>query len=96
MVNASISTTEPARFAKVVGVNNLKLDTPIIAVTENGRTVTAMNHDKCAMCLNSRPVVSENGWHVVCCLASKSEMNCLTGKRDKFVKHPMFKDGDTK
>lgn len=39
---------------------------------------------KCDSCLNSRPVISENGFHHVCCLSSKAAQNCLSGKKIKY------------
>ena len=46
---------------------------------------------KCDTCLNSRPVVSENGIHCICCLSSKAAANCLTGKKDRCIS--LRKDG---
>ena len=43
---------------------------------------------KCDTCLNSRPIISENGIHYVCCLSNKASANCLTGKRDQYIKRP--------
>lgn len=40
---------------------------------------------KCNICLNTRPIVSENGIHSICTLSSRSAMNCLFGKTNKFV-----------
>lgn len=39
----------------------------------------------CEKCLNSRPIVSENGLHSICCLSQKKAINCITGKKDHFV-----------
>ena len=33
--------------------------------------------DKCAKCIYSRPVVSENGIHYACCLSPKKAVKCL-------------------
>lgn len=38
----------------------------------------------CSQCANSRPVISENGFHPVCGFTSKVAMDCLTGKKDRF------------
>lgn len=40
---------------------------------------------KCEECLRSRIIVSENGYHAVCCLAQKKAMNCMTGVRSYFI-----------
>ena len=39
---------------------------------------------KCDKCGHSRMVVSENGFHNVCCLSNKEQMKCLTGEKDRF------------
>jgi len=44
---------------------------------------------KCDRCLNSRPIMSENGLHRVCGLRNEKEaMDCLMGKDDKCVEFP--------
>lgn len=44
----------------------------------------------CDSCLNSRPIISENGWHSVCCLSDKKATECLiTGKY--FILYPFVK-----
>ena len=40
---------------------------------------------KCEECLNSRPIISENGYHAVCCLSQKKAMDCMMGKKNHFV-----------
>lgn len=40
---------------------------------------------KCDTCLNSRPVISENGMHNVCCLSSKAARDCILRKKDRYV-----------
>ena len=32
---------------------------------------------KCETCLNSRPVISENGYHWVCTLSDKKAVSCI-------------------
>lgn len=49
---------------------------------------------KCDTCWNSRPIVSENGIHYICCLSSTSALKCMTGKKKGYIKHPMRKGGD--
>lgn len=41
--------------------------------------------DKCEKCLHSRPIISENGYHSVCCLSQRAAMNCIMGKKNHFV-----------
>ena len=41
--------------------------------------------NKCDTCLNSRPILSENGWHSSCCLSDRKAFNCLTGKKDHYI-----------
>lgn len=48
----------------------------------------------CETCLNSRPVISENGFHRVCCLSDRASYNCIIGKKDRYVEHPMLKERD--
>lgn len=33
---------------------------------------------KCETCLNSRTVISENGYHFVCALSDKKAVSCIT------------------
>ena len=40
---------------------------------------------KCDTCLNSRPVLSENGWHNVCTLPPMDAVNCMAGREDDYV-----------
>ena len=35
----------------------------------------------CDYCLNSRPVISENGLHYICCLSSKKAVECQINNR---------------
>ena len=49
---------------------------------------------KCDICLNSRPVVSENGIHYICTLSNKKATACLFGEKDSFVKHPAIKEAE--
>ena len=41
--------------------------------------------NSCEKCLNSRPIVSENGYHAVCCLSQKKAIDCMTGKKNHFI-----------
>ena len=43
---------------------------------------------KCDYCMNSRPIVSENGTHYACCLSSKVAMKCIAGDKDSFIERP--------
>ena len=38
----------------------------------------------CDTCLFSRVIVSENGIHCICCLSTKSAMNCLLGIKPRY------------
>lgn len=49
---------------------------------------------RCEKCLNSRPIISEYGIVHICCLSSRAAVNCLSGKKDGFVKNPMQKGGE--
>ena len=40
---------------------------------------------RCDDCANSRTIVSENGFHSVCCFSQKKSMDCFMGKNDYFV-----------
>lgn len=40
---------------------------------------------KCEECLHSRMIVSENGYHTICCLSQKKAVDCMTGKELHFV-----------
>ena len=40
---------------------------------------------KCDRCLNSRPVISENGLHYNCTLPTKQAVLCMAGMNDKSV-----------
>lgn len=37
---------------------------------------------KCDNCINSRPIISENGIHYHCCLSHKKTIECLTERKD--------------
>ena len=39
----------------------------------------------CEKCLHSRLIVSENGYHSVCCLSQKKAVDCMTEKKSQFV-----------
>lgn len=41
--------------------------------------------DKCKNCLNGRGIISENGWHHICCLSSKKATDCMTNKKDYYL-----------
>ena len=44
-----------------------------------------MNIEKCKVCLHSRLIVSENGYHPICCLSPKKAIDCMSGKKSCFV-----------
>lgn len=39
----------------------------------------------CEKCLHRRLIVSENGYHSVCCLSQKAATDCMIGKKNQFV-----------
>ena len=45
----------------------------------------ADTYSRCDNCANSRVVVSENGYHSVCCLSTKKALDCIMGKKHSFV-----------
>ena len=40
---------------------------------------------KCNDCLNGKYILSENGWHIECCLSKKAWEDCYLGVKDKKV-----------
>ena len=44
---------------------------------ENGMS---MAKHECEKCQNSRPIISENGWHYICTLSVKKSMKCMKKK----------------
>lgn len=48
----------------------------------------------CDTCLNSRAVVSENGYNRICCLSEKEAVECITRKKNHYIKHPAIKDAN--
>lgn len=55
----------------------------IFAVTAGKREMPAI---KCDTCINARAILSENGWHRVCNLSSKSASRCITGEKNQYTK----------
>lgn len=47
---------------------------------------------KCDICANSRPIVSENGVHYICCLPSKQAIECMTGKKERQIRLKSIRD----
>ena len=41
----------------------------------------------CETCMNSRPILSENGWHHNCTLSSKKAIECFKSQK-YYVPHP--------
>lgn len=41
--------------------------------------------EKCKTCINSRPIISENGIHWSCCLYSKHIEMCVTEVKDHYI-----------
>ena len=42
-------------------------------------------NSKCETCANSRIVVSENGFHPICCLSEKKAIDCHIGTKDHYI-----------
>lgn len=40
---------------------------------------------KCDTCLHSRVIVTENGYHSICCLPSKQAVKCMTNNYNKYI-----------
>jgi len=43
---------------------------------------------KCDTCMNSRPIISENGTHAICTLPSIDAVYCMIGKEDYYIPFP--------
>lgn len=43
---------------------------------------------KCDICLRSRLIISENGYHSICCLSSKQAVNCIMNNYNKYITLP--------
>ena len=41
--------------------------------------------NKCDTCLFSRAVISENGFHWVCCLTPQKAKDCILGVKDRYI-----------
>lgn len=50
---------------------------------------------KCDQCLNTRPIISENGWHRICALPAKQAALCITGKKIRFIPLKVSNKNDT-
>lgn len=46
---------------------------------------------KCETCINSRPIISENGIHYICCLSPRKSRNCIFYYYKHYVENPMLK-----
>ena len=46
----------------------------------------------CEKCLNSRMIVSENGYHSICALSAKKASDCTFGKKNHFILHPRYRE----
>ena len=52
--------------------------------------------NKCEECVHSRPIISENGYHSVCCLFPKAMVDCLMGKKSQFMTFEKDENGNIK
>ena len=43
---------------------------------------------RCDTCLYSRVIISENGYHSVCCLSQKKAVDCITKQKDYYAENP--------
>ena len=43
---------------------------------------------RCDTCLNSRVIISGNGYHSVCCLSQKNAVDCITKQKDYYAENP--------
>lgn len=41
--------------------------------------------NKCDTCLHSRVIVTENGYHSICCLPSKQAVKYMTNNYNKYI-----------
>ncbi len=48
----------------------------------------------CKECINSRLVVSENGYHAVCNLSDYDAYDCLSNNQSKFEGNPLYLSGE--
>lgn len=53
-----------------------------------------MPEKRCDLCLKSRPIISENGIHYICCMFIKKATDCYFREKDYFVKNPMVKTNE--
>lgn len=44
----------------------------------------------CKECINSRLVVSENGYHAICTLSDDDVYDCLSNGRSRFEGNPLY------
>jgi len=40
--------------------------------------------NKCDLCINSRVIISENGYHYICCLSEKEIMECILNNYSRY------------
>lgn len=45
-------------------------------------------YTRCDTCLNSSVIISENGYHSVCCLSQKNAVDCITKRKDYYEENP--------
>ena len=55
-----------------------------------------MDMKKCEKCLNSRMIISENGYHTICCLSQKKAVDCMFGEKNHFVTLKKDENGNIK
>lgn len=45
-------------------------------------------YTRCDTCFNSRVIISENGYHSICCLSQKKGIDCITKQKDYYAENP--------
>ena len=44
----------------------------------------------CDLCINSRIIISENGYHSICCLSEKEAMECIMNDYSRYLSAAYF------
>jgi hypothetical protein len=49
-----------------------------------------MGLHNCSRCVHRRGIISENGFHFVCCLSWQAARKCVLGIKSRYVELPKF------